>query len=104
MHEEEIKILSPLSLILYKPLDSLWSGGTVLEAWDYCVPLFASWELKPPFYFPQTLSPHFSFGFSGQRGQAFGQQHTEDKHKTTNWLDFNIALAWDERKGKKSNV
>ena len=95
MHEEEVKILSPLSLILCKLLDSLWSGGTVLEAWDYCVPLSAGWELKPPFYFLQTLSPYFSFSFGGQRGQAFGQQHTEDKHKTVDQLDFNIALAGD---------
>ena len=95
MHEEEIKILSPLSLILYKPLDSSWSGGAVLEAWDHCVPLSAGRELKPPFYFLQTLSPYFSFSFDGQRGQAFGQQHTEVKHKTANQPDFNIALVWD---------
>ena len=67
----------------------------VPEARAYCVPLSASWELKPPFYFPQTLSPYFSFSFDGQRGQAFGQQHTEVKHKTANQPDFNIALVWD---------
>ena len=69
MQEEEYKFLTPSllitdpwlqALILYKPIDSLWSrGGTVLEAWAYCISLSASWELKPPFYFLQTLSPHF---------------------------------------------
>ena len=34
-------------------------GGTVLEAKAYCVPLSASWELKPPFCFLQTLSLYF---------------------------------------------
>ena len=47
------------ALALYKPLDSSWWGGTVLEAWVYCVPLSTGWGLKPPFYFLQTLSPYF---------------------------------------------
>ena len=69
MQEEEYKILTPSllitdpwlqALILYKPIDSLWSRGrTVLEAWAYCISLSACRELKPPFYFLQTLSPHF---------------------------------------------
>ena len=72
MKEEEINILTPLllitnswlqGLILYKPLDSSWwgSGGTILEAWAYCVPVLTGWELKPLFYFLQTL--HSLFGF-----------------------------------------
>ena len=78
---KKVKILSPLFLItntwlgalmLYKSLDSSWSGDTVLEAWVYCVVLSAGWELKPPFYFLQTLSPYFCvFGFSGQRRPRF---------------------------------
>ena len=80
MQKEEIKILSLLFLIanswlqalaLIQPLDSSWICGTVLEAWAYCVPLSAGWELKPPFYFLQTLSPYFLFSFSGQRRPRF---------------------------------
>ena len=69
VQEEEYKILTPSllitdpwlqALIFCKPTDSSWSrGGTALEAWAYCVSLSACWELKPPFYFLQTLSPHF---------------------------------------------
>ena len=59
------------ALALYKLLDSPWRGGAVLEAWAYSVPLSTGWEQKPPFYFPQTLSPCISFGFSGQRRPRF---------------------------------
>ena len=53
---------------------SLWpggGGGAVLSALTYCVPLSAGWELKPPFYFLQTLFPYFLFGFGGQRKPRF---------------------------------
>ena len=52
---------------------SLWPGcgGAVLSALTYCVPLSAGWELKPPFYFLQTLFPYFLFGFGGQRKPRF---------------------------------
>ena len=33
--------------------------------------LSASEEYKPPFYFPQTRSPYFSFSVSGQRRPRF---------------------------------
>ena len=76
MQEQEIKVLSPLFLItdcwllaLHKPLDSTWSWGTVIEAWLYCVPLSANWELKPPFYFLQTMSHLASVG---REVQGFG--------------------------------
>ena len=42
MQEEEIKILSPLFLILCESLDSSWGRGTVLEGWAYWLPLSAS--------------------------------------------------------------
>ena len=41
--------------------------ATVLAAWVYCVPFSASWEFRSLFYFLQTLSPYFLFGFGGQR-------------------------------------
>lgn len=74
------KILTPLflivdswlrSLILYKPLDSSWSGEQSLEAWAYCVSLATGWELKSTFYYLQTLSPHILFSFGGQRKARF---------------------------------
>ena len=77
MQEEESKIISPLFLItdcwllaLHKPLDSTWTWGTLIEAWVYCVPLSTDWELKPPFYFLQTMSHSASVG---REGQGFGQ-------------------------------
>ena len=86
MHEEEIKILIPLSLM--ERGHSSWGMRLLCSA---LCPL----RIKATFLFPQTLSPYFSFSFGGQKGQAFGQQHTEDKHKTVDQLDFNIALAGD---------
>ena len=59
------------ALSLYKPLDSSLGWVAVLEAWANCVPLSASWELKPHFYCFQTLAPHFLFSFSGQRKPKF---------------------------------
>ena len=35
------------------PLDSSWWG------WGWRAALSASWEIKPPFYYLQTLSPYF---------------------------------------------
>ena len=35
----------------------------------------ASWGLKSPFYFLQTLTPYFLFHFGGQRKPSFWQQH-----------------------------
>ena len=48
-------------------------GGraTVLAAWVYCVPFSASWEFRSLFYFLQTLSPDFLFGFTWQRKPRF---------------------------------
>ena len=34
-------------------------GAQFLRHEPYCVPLSIGWELKPPFYFLQTLSPYF---------------------------------------------
>ena len=72
----------------------LMEGGTVLEAWA-CVPLSFSWELKPPFYFLQTLSMYFlNSALVGKEGQDFGQQHlhfTQQERKTlTAWKNFEI--------------
>ena len=36
-------------------------GDTVLEAWTYFISFSANWELKPPFYYLQTLSPYTFF-------------------------------------------
>ena len=79
MQKEEIKILTPLflittscpwALILYKPLDSSWGGGTVLEACAYCVPVSTSWELSHLFSSKLYLRI-FLFCFSGQRKSRF---------------------------------
>ena len=69
-------------------------GVTVLEAWA-CVPLSFSLELKPPFYFLQTLSMYFlNLALVGKEGQDFGQQHlhfTQQERKTLiAWKNFEI--------------
>ena len=69
-------------------------GGTVLEAWAW-VPLSSSWELKPPFYFLQTLSLYFlNSALVGREGQDFGQQHLHFTHQErkalTIWESFEI--------------
>ena len=98
---KKIKILTPLLitsswlwvLILSKPLDSSWSQSTVLEVWAYCLPIYASWELKPPFYYLQTLSPYFLFGFGRQRNPRFwpasggvGHQQWTNLWEKDTWL------------------
>ena len=74
VQEEHVKILTPLFLIidswtgsphLIKVPGPLKVGGAVFKAGVYGAPLSASWELKPPFCFLQTLSLYFLFGFAG---------------------------------------
>ena len=76
MQEEEIKILSPLFLITDCETSSykLLMGGTVLEAWAYCVPRFTSWELKPLSISSKLCLHIFYLASPGRETQDFGQQ------------------------------
>ena len=87
LQEEKIKMLALLflipdswlrALILYKPLDSSQRrvgerGAQILRHKPTAFPS-TSWELKPPSYFLEALSPYLLFGFSGQRKPRFWQQ------------------------------
>ena len=73
MQEEEIKILSPLFLITDCETSSykLLMGGH--SSWGMsllCSPLHQL-RIKATFYFLQTLSPYFLFGFTWQRKPRF---------------------------------
>ena len=51
----------------------LGGGGTVFEAWAYCVALFAGWRLKAPFYFHTLCLVFFNPASVGREGQDAGQ-------------------------------
>ena len=61
------------TLILYKPLESSWSGSTVPEAWAYYTPPSASWELNQLSISKLCLHIFYS-ALVGIESQDFGQQ------------------------------
>ena len=53
-----------------------FGGGTVFEAWAYCVALSSGWRLKPPFYFHTLCLVFFNSASVGREGQDVGRQHS----------------------------
>ena len=60
--------------------------GAQFLTYQPCVLLSAGWELKPSFYFLQTLSSYFfDLVLVGREGQEFGQQ----QYLFNNWCSIN---------------
>ena len=78
---------------LYDPPRLLMEGGraTVLAAWVYCVPFSASWEFRSLFYFLQTLSPNFLFGFGGQRKPRIFVSNTQGVLRSH--MNFRVSFS-----------
>ena len=67
MHEEEIKILSPLSLILCKPLDTSWSRGSSSWGMRLLCSALCRLRIKATFLFPPNSMSVFLIWLQRER-------------------------------------